>query len=366
MPVATASSFWGVDATGILAQSPQGQGLELRLARSVGITLGRFGVFWNAGEQIAALAQYGIEPYPVLTGGYGAFAARYGVGGSFWTAQTDPVHIYEIGNEPNIAQSPAQYAATYRQARAEIVAHDPRALVVVGGLAAIFPGDHFDVYDWTRQMIQALGSCPDAIGYHAYPASLAQLESGLTDERNALDQAGCPSTGIELNELYMLGGAPITLDQALVWIGHSSLGITRVILSLWCAAGDPLRGMLPAETVSGTIEPLGWTFLADSARIAAPPFPAAGNAGPVTNTPAPVRGATAQPTSGNTATATTSQGSSSQPLGQTDAGGVGPIHGAGHPRCVARSHRARRRRHRRRHVRAERLRRGHAARRRRT
>ncbi|MGH8303802.1 MAG: hypothetical protein ACRET5_20345, partial [Steroidobacteraceae bacterium] len=100
-------------------------------------------VLWDSDQQIAALASYGIEPYPILSGDYGSFAARYGVGGSFWTARTDPVHLYEIENEPNIAQSPVQYAATYRQAHAQILAQDPGALIIAGGLAAIYPDDHF-------------------------------------------------------------------------------------------------------------------------------------------------------------------------------------------------------------------------------
>jgi hypothetical protein len=173
-PAAHASSFWGVGATGMLEQSPQTEDMQLSLTHAVGVSLGRFGVTVDSDSQLAALADHGIEPYPMLSGDYGAFAARYGVGGSFWTARIDPVHIYEIGNEPNIATSPQQYAATYAEARSEILAHDPHAYVVAGGLAAIYPIYRFDVYDWTRQMITALGYCPDAIGYHAYPKHRAE------------------------------------------------------------------------------------------------------------------------------------------------------------------------------------------------
>jgi hypothetical protein len=47
------------------------------------VTLGRYGVDVDADAQLAALASHGVEPYPMLSANYGAFAARYGVGGSF-------------------------------------------------------------------------------------------------------------------------------------------------------------------------------------------------------------------------------------------------------------------------------------------
>lgn len=131
---------------------------------------------------------------------------------------------------------------------------------MAGGLAAIYPVYHFDVYDWIRQMITALGYCPAAAGYHAYPSTLDQLQSGLTKFRQALDDVGCPATGIELNEFYVVGGDPALMTQALEWIIHSHLGVSRVILSTWCGRDDRMLGP-PAETLDGTIRPSGWAFL---------------------------------------------------------------------------------------------------------
>ncbi len=269
-PAAYASSFWGVGASGMLEQTPAAAAMHLTLTRSAGISLGRFGVFADSDAQVAALAEHGIEPYPMLSGSYGAFAKQYGVGGTYWTAAVDPVHIYEIGNEPNIAQSPAHYAAKFRDANSEILAQDPGAYVVAGGLAAIYPGAYrFDVYDWTRQMITALGFCPAAIGYHAYAWSLAQLQTGLQNERTALDSVNCTGTNIELNEFYMLGGDPQALTDALSWITTSALNVSRVVLSMWCAPPAPASKMFPAETTDGVITPLGDAFVATVAAFAA-------------------------------------------------------------------------------------------------
>lgn len=258
---ASASPFYGVSGSAMLA-TPGSAGPILTLTRADGMSLARFSVAADADEQIGALAAAGIEPYPILDGDYGTFAARFGVGGSSWTATSDPVHIYEVGNEPNIAQTPVQYAATFRLARSEILAQDPGAVVVVGGLAALYPIYHFDVYDWTSQMLAALGSCPDAIGYHAYASSLADLQAGLGDLRTVLDRAGCPATGIELNEFYMTGGSPSVLTGALAWLARSRVGLTRVIMSFWYGVPQPSLGFYPAMDIDGMLTPLGRAWLA--------------------------------------------------------------------------------------------------------
>ena len=344
-PAAHASSFWGVDGAAMLQLSPAAAAGQLALTHGLGIGLARFAVTADPAAQIAALAENGIEPYPTLSGGYGAFAARYGVGGSALTAVTDPVHVYEIGNEPNIGETPAQYAATYRTARAQIQAHDPGAEVVAGGLAAIFFNDSFDVYDWTRQMIAALGACPDAIGYHAYPDSLAELAAGLQAFRLTLDEAGCPATTIELNEFYMIAADPLTLSETLAWLETSDIGLSRVMMFMWGAAGSAPRGLNPLETPSGTVTALGSVFLLA-----------------VRDDPAPAGAISAAPSTGAPATggAAAAGGGTSAPDGSSrpqtpSAGGTGtallPVArtGARHRHRTATHRRRRHHRHGRRH-----------------
>ena len=74
----------------------------------------------------------------------GAFAGRYGPGGSFWREHPDltakPVDTYEIWNEPDNAAfwtpapNPAAYADLYAAARDSISAVDPTVRTIVGGL----------------------------------------------------------------------------------------------------------------------------------------------------------------------------------------------------------------------------------------
>ena len=74
----------------------------------------------------------------------GAFAARYGSGGTFWRAHPElapaPVGAIEIWNEPDNPEfwapgpDPASYARMYLAARAAIDAADPAVRVLVGGL----------------------------------------------------------------------------------------------------------------------------------------------------------------------------------------------------------------------------------------
>ena len=83
-----------------------------------------------------------------------AFAARYGVGGSFWaSAPADlpqlPVRIYEIWNEPNWqpywcpTPDPETYGLVAAAAGEAIHALDPGATVAIGGLALLKTSQHY-------------------------------------------------------------------------------------------------------------------------------------------------------------------------------------------------------------------------------
>jgi hypothetical protein len=74
----------------------------------------------------------------------GALVERYGPGGSFWRERPDlpakPIRSWQIWNEPGQRYfwaprpSPAAYVALLRAARAAILAADPGATIVLGGL----------------------------------------------------------------------------------------------------------------------------------------------------------------------------------------------------------------------------------------
>ena len=94
-------------------------------------------------------AGYGDNRHVKVTGC--ALARRYGRGGSFWKAHPrlpyEPITDYEVWNEPNFGRlwcpkpDPGAYARLYLAARSAVQAVDPKALVLVGGLAAFVTDD---------------------------------------------------------------------------------------------------------------------------------------------------------------------------------------------------------------------------------
>jgi hypothetical protein len=107
----------------------------------------------------------------------GAFAARYGRGGTFWSQNPAltplPVSVFEIWNEPDLVQFSGpqpdldEYGAMYLEARAAIRAVEPTAKVVIGGL--VFP---------RQTLIALIADHPemrgnvDGIAVHPYRATL--------------------------------------------------------------------------------------------------------------------------------------------------------------------------------------------------
>jgi hypothetical protein len=122
----------------------------------------------------------------------GAFAARYGRGGSFWAEHPElpalPVTTFEIWNEPDSAAfwAPApdatRYMDLYVRARNAIKAADPEARVLVGGLIGA-----------PTFLPQLLAARPDARGHvdgvaiHPYASNPLGVVAGVRDARRALD-----------------------------------------------------------------------------------------------------------------------------------------------------------------------------------
>ena len=123
----------------------------------------------------------------------GAFAARYGRGGSFWqdnpSLDYSPVTTYEIWNEENgawfwkPAPDPARYIDMYLRARAAIKAVDPSATVLIGGLV---PGDAY-----FRAMFAArpdAASQVDAVAFHPYAATGDGVLANVRSLRRTMDE----------------------------------------------------------------------------------------------------------------------------------------------------------------------------------
>lgn len=161
-----------------------------------------------------------------------ALARRYGREGSFWDEHPrlphEPITEYEVWNEPNFAHlwcpapDPAAYARLYLAARAAVHAVDPKARVLVGGLAAFTTDEagppakmSFETF-----LSRAVESAPelrrkvDAVAVHPYGASPGPVLGALRGFRATLDATG-------------LGNAPMIADEV-GWHTHGALGLPSV------------------------------------------------------------------------------------------------------------------------------------------
>ena len=190
---------------------------------------------WASYDAVAAtLAEHGLRWLPILDYSpawassdgtpYGAptdreafaayaaaFAARYGVGGSFWASHPQlpalPVAEYEIWNEENTqtfwhqqATAPAQYAALVLMARRSIKAVVPSARVVLGG---VLDGGA-DALGFLAAMERARPGVlrtMDAIGYHPYQGNLQAILERIAALRRLLRQAGAAAVPIDITEM---------------------------------------------------------------------------------------------------------------------------------------------------------------------
>jgi hypothetical protein len=203
----------------------------------------------------------------------GAFAARYGRGGSYWALHPDerqlPVTTYEIWNEPNGASfwhptpDPAVYADMYLKARAAIKAVNPQATVVVGGLVA-HPGFVRDMYVARPD----LRGNVDAIGWHPYAPSVKGVISAVRDLRRTLVGLGEGGVPIHVTEIgwptHGTGhAAPIvqgeaeraaSLETATDELARSDCGVSMVVPYTWTT---PERDPTAAEDWYGIRHPDG-------------------------------------------------------------------------------------------------------------
>jgi hypothetical protein len=182
----------------------------------------------------------------------GAFAERYGRGGTFWAAHPElpevPVTTYEIWNEPNLkwfwltGPDPARYADMYLRARAAIRAHDPQARVVTGGLAPD------GATDFVRAMYAArpeLRGQVDGIGLHPYSRSAAGVFGRVRAMRATLEDLGEGGVPMHLTEFGWVtsgqGSAIVApeaeraalIEQTTDSLVRSDCGVASVIPYTW-------------------------------------------------------------------------------------------------------------------------------------
>jgi len=176
---------------------------------------------WATDPDAAAACESRSPPAAVAD--YAAFAAalaeRYGRGGSFWQEHPSlpelPVVQYEIWNEPNYgsfwcpAPDPPAYAELLRGSAAAIRAVDPRARIVLGGLAPFPESDsdaapaYMSLADFVDALTAADQTVPDyvdAVGIHTYGEDATAAFAAVVVARAAIDQAGFEDKPIVLNE----------------------------------------------------------------------------------------------------------------------------------------------------------------------
>jgi polysaccharide biosynthesis protein PslG len=138
-----------------------------------------------------------------------ALVERYGPGGEFWRGREwrRPVHRWQIWNEPNFRlfwrprPSPRQYAELLSSAAAAIRAADPRARVVLAGVAPVGGGTLPWVYLRRLYRVPGVRRDFDAVGLHPYGARVEVMASQIDLARRVMDEAGDERTPILVTEL---------------------------------------------------------------------------------------------------------------------------------------------------------------------
>jgi polysaccharide biosynthesis protein PslG len=293
--------------------SPQQIDSQLTALRATGATIARSDALWEASEPAApvggvhhydwgfddaiatALARHdlrwlpiidysapwaesvaGVEHAPPSTAAdfaayAAAFAARYGSGGSFWSAHPDltvlPVGTFEIWNEPDSPHfwSPvpdaASSAALYTAARDAIAAADPEARVIVGGLSN--PGAFLPAL---------LAAAPDlrghidGVGIHPYAPNPLSVLATVGRARTTLAALGLGSVPLYVTEFgwptlpaHSQDWAPERLRpryirSTIAALGHTNCGVAMTVLYTWVT---PERDPANREDWFGIHSPAG-------------------------------------------------------------------------------------------------------------
>jgi hypothetical protein len=202
---------------------------------------------WSRLDRLArAAAEAGVTLQPVLinmpgevytpprTGTararFGEFAAaavrRYGPNGSFWTTcgcPKQPVRVWEVWNEPNIAPywdrpSPAEYGALLRATRTALRQADPGARVLFGGLAypSTLSATRLEPNAFLRDTILAVGPNRfDALALHNYrPDAARAVDTFLAGTVETLKTYGGTRNGAPWQQVWVNEfGRPTNLDD---------------------------------------------------------------------------------------------------------------------------------------------------------
>jgi hypothetical protein len=284
---------------------------QLAAVRATGATVARSDALWEAAEPHAAvdgrhhydwafddqiagsLAAHGLTWLPIIDytapwaqsvsgqdhspprsdGDYaayaGAFAARYGSGGTFWRAHPAlapvPVTAIEIWNEPDNpefwgpAPDAAAYARLYLSARAAIDAANPAIRVLVGGLtnaSAFLPA--------MVRAVAPLRGRVDGVALHPYgnPAVVVDRVRGARAALVSLGMGAVPIYVTEFGWTTQPPGAvgyapasrrPADIEGVLDTLGHLQCGLAATLLYTWVT---PERNATDGQDWYGIASPI--------------------------------------------------------------------------------------------------------------
>jgi len=182
-----------------------------------------------------------------------AVAGRYGRGGSFWEEHPRlpyrPIQDYEIWNEPNLGggwcpePDPARYARLVVAAEASLREIDPRARIVMGGLAPVESdkpaAGGIRAMHATNGFLEAataavpdLAAAVDVVGVHIYAATPEAMFSQLASYRQAVDLAGFADKPLSVNEIGWTtsgsgGFAPVSEEVRARYLAETTAAIAR-------------------------------------------------------------------------------------------------------------------------------------------
>jgi hypothetical protein len=165
---------------------------------------------WAAGGD----TREGAVPDAAAYGAFvGAFAARYGVKGTFWRQQRASSRVrvrdFQIWNEPDIARYldpadgrtwPQAYVPLLRAARAAIKAEDPRARVVAAGLTNKSWVDLGKLYDAGARKLF------DAAAIHPFSARVENVVKIVKLARREMARNGDARKPLMLTEVSWSSG----------------------------------------------------------------------------------------------------------------------------------------------------------------
>jgi hypothetical protein len=231
-------SFFGVDPQAPLSEGDLAKIGDLHLTMRMPFTWSSIetapGIydFSATDEQITTAAARGIRVLPVLDGSpawvgsdgarpprtpaalalwrrfVSVVVRRYGSTGTFWAGRSSrvPVLSWQIWNEPNFPvfweprPEPAPYARLLHVAAGAIRAGDPKARVVVAGLAPI----EGEIHPWAflRRLYAVPGFRRDAdvVALHPYAPTLGRLYEEIRLTRRVMTDAGAARTPLLISE----------------------------------------------------------------------------------------------------------------------------------------------------------------------